>query len=101
MMSYLDLPRLSFSGTFFADPPGYESWNPGGSAFFRFVNCRITGAVGPDGAPAAPGSGDPVLGAEVATPQQPPTRVAKIVDLDPDQQSITQLVGVVVTVTLG
>ncbi len=123
-MSYLDLPRITFSGKFFADPstinndpgnfdpsvvlqdtdpnaPGFESWNPGGSAFFRFLDCRVTGAVGPDGNPLGSGSTDPVLGSAVETPQKPQTRVAKIVDLDPDQQSITQLVGVVVTLTLA
>ena len=36
----------------------------------------------------------------VTTPQSPPTKVAKIVDLDPDQQSITQLYRVVITLAL-
>ena len=121
-MSYLDLPRLYFFGNFFTDPstinnesgnydpsvvyqdtdqnaPGYVSWNPDGSAFFRFMNCKITGAVGADGAVLA-GGGDPILGAAVETPQNPQTRVAKIVDLDTDQQGITQLVGVVVSITM-
>ena len=82
------------------NPPGFESWNPGGSAFFRFLDCRVTGAVGPDGNPLGSGSTDPVLGSAVETPQKPQTRVAKIVDLDPDQQLI-MLVGVVVTLTLA
>ncbi len=88
-MSYLDLPRLYFSGNFFANPstinndlgsfdpsvvlqdddpnaPGYESWNPDGSAFFWFADCQITGAVGPDG--SGPDAGDPILAATYNTP---------------------------------
>ena len=48
----------------------------------------------------SPGAGDPITQATVTTPHSPPTKVAKIVDLDPDQQSITQLFGVVITLAL-
>ena len=110
-MSYLDAPRIHFFGKYFANPstinndlsnyslkpPLDLSWNPDGSAFFRFVDCVVSGAVGNDGTALSSGAGDPITKATVTTPQSPPTKVAKIVDLDPDQQSITQLFGVVVT----
>ena len=113
-MSYLDTPRLHFFGKFFANPstinntlknfdlrpPLNLSWNPDGSAFFHFLDCHVSKAVGSDGTVLSAGAGDPITQATVTTPQSPPTKVAKIVDLDPDQQSITQLFGVVVTVAL-
>ena len=113
-MSYLDTPRIHFFGKFFANPstlnntlsnydlkpPLVPSWNPSGSAFFRFLDCTVSSAVGPDGGVLASKAGDPITQATVTTPQAPPPKVAKIVDLDPDQQSITQLFGVVVTVAL-
>ena len=113
-MSYLDAPRLHFFGKYFANPstinnnlsnfdlkpPLKLSWNPDGSAFFRFLDCRVSSAVRGDGTVLSGGSDDPITQATVTTPQSPPTKVAKIVDLDPDQQSITQLFGVVVTLAL-
>jgi hypothetical protein len=113
-MSYLDAPRIHFLGQYFANPstinntlsnydlkqPLNLSWNPNGSAFFRFLNCKVSMAVGTDGAISSAVGSDPIVQATVTTPQSPPTKVAKIVDLDPDQQSITQLFGVVVTVAL-
>ncbi len=113
-MSYLDEPRIHFFGKYFANPStinndigNYDlkppldlSWNPDGSAFFRFLDCAVSLVVGPDGVGAAGDAGDPIAQATVTTPQAPPPKVAKIVDLDPDQQSITQLFGVLVTVAL-
>ena len=113
-MSYLGSPRIHLFGKFFADPsttnndlanyalkpPLDLSWNPNGSAFFRFLDCRIGSAVRGDGKVLDPGAGDPIARATVSAPQSPPTKVAKIVDLDPDQQSITQLFGVAVTVAM-
>ena len=113
-MSYLDPPRIHFFGKYFANPstinntlsnfslqpPLNLSWNPDGSAFFRFLDCQVTKAVGSDGTVLPAGASDPITQATVTTPQNPPTKVAKIVDLDPDQQSITQLFGVVVTLAL-
>jgi len=110
-MSYLDAPRLHFVGKYFANPstinnqlnnsdlkpPLKLSWNPDGSAFFHFLGGRVSSAVRGDGTVLSGGADDPITQATVTTPQSPPTKVAKIVDLDPDQQSITQLFGVVVT----
>jgi hypothetical protein len=123
-ISHLDLPRLYFLGGFFTDPstinndpgnfdpsavlqdndpnaPNCESWNPAGSAFFQFLNCQITEAVGSDRTPLTSGSTDPILGAAVSTPQTSPTLVARIVDLDPEQQQITQLVDVDVPLSIA
>jgi hypothetical protein len=113
-MSYLDTPRIHFFGKYFANPstinndlsnyalkpPLRLSWNPDGSAFFRFVDCHVTSAMENDGKVLPAGAGDPITQATVTTPQNPPTKVAKIVDLDPDQQSITQLFGLTVTLAL-
>ena len=113
-MSYLGTPRIHFFGKYFANPstinnnlsnydlkpPLILSWNPEGSAFFRFLECRVSSAVRGDGTVLSAGAGDPITQATVTTPQNPPRKVAKIVDLDPDQQSITQLFGVVVTLAL-
>jgi hypothetical protein len=113
-MSYLDAPRIHFFGGYFANPStinnnltNYDlkppldlSWNPDVSAFFRFRDCAVRSAVGHDGAVSAGDAGDPITRATVTTPQAPQPKVAKIVDLDPDQQTITQLYGVIVTVAL-
>jgi hypothetical protein len=59
-MSYLDAPRIHFFGKYFANPstindtlshcdlmpPLDPSWNPNGSAFFDFLDCKVTSAVG-------------------------------------------------------
>src|SRR5262245_12400113 len=104
-MSYLDAPRIHFFGGYFANPStinnnltNYDlkppldlSWNPDGSAFFRFRGCAVSSAVGHGGAVSAEDAVDPIIRATVTTPQAPQPKLAKIVDLDPDQQTITQL----------
>jgi hypothetical protein len=113
-MCYLDHSRIHMFGKFFANPstinntlsnydlkpPLVLSWNPNGSAFFRFPDFSVSSAVRTDGTVVFAGAGDPITQAAVTTPQSPPTKVAKIVDLDPDHQSITQLFGVVITLAL-
>jgi hypothetical protein len=113
-MSYLDSPRIHFFGKFFAnpstinnelgnyalEPPLDVSWNPEGAALFRFLDCRVSSVVDADGSPLGAGAGDPISEATVSATLSPPQLVAKIVDLDPDQQSITQLYGIVVTLAL-
>jgi hypothetical protein len=73
-MSYLDEPRIHFFGKYFADPStinndlgNYDlkppldlSWNPDGSAFFRFMDCAVGSVVGVDGDGATEGAGDPI-----------------------------------------
>ncbi|MFI5457372.1 MAG: hypothetical protein ACHRXM_18160, partial [Isosphaerales bacterium] len=81
-MSYLDVPRLNFSGGFAADPstvdnnrdnfvlgaplsndpnsPNWVLWNPMGSHVFQFLGCTVRSAVLQDG-PAPPA--DAIVGA--------------------------------------
>lgn len=129
-MSYLDLPRLHFSGLFFTGPSTinniiqnynpnaplenqsgqYRSnagWNALGVAQWWLEECKVLSAVGPTG--AAVDESDPVIGAAVESPS-PKTPmsdgaggfydIAKMVDLDPDQQGRSALYGVRISVTL-
>jgi hypothetical protein len=119
-MSYLDLPRIYFAGRFFANPStinnklanyspdvrllpfpvkeqttsvleeyaGFQYINPYGLHNFYFTECVVTGFHTEDGVYL---SGQPPLGIVASgTPH------AKIVDLDPDQQSISQLFGLAI-----
>lgn len=111
-MSYLDLPRLSFYGRVQIDVStinntvqnydiasfteqdqtmaGNGGWNPEGTGVFRFVGCRITGAVLPGGRAVGPG-GDPVIGMGLGNAND---RVpGKLVDLDPQQQMCSEIWG--------
>ena len=88
-MSYLDVPRLTFSGIFFTDPSTVNNdpyhyqledvepspWqNPIGQHRFQFKNVLTMSALLPDG----PSANDPLLGAELISTDQPSP--AKIVD---------------------
>lgn len=116
-MSYLGYPRLHFSGKFQSDvstvnnePSHFDNasfdarfqargeekeegeggpdgwWNPGGSGAWRLRNCRVTGAVGGDGSPS-----DDLAGAVLEDAGE---RVsAKLVDLDPQQQGVSMVFG--------
>jgi len=120
-MSYLDPPRFSFSGRFVATPstinnstPNYDpdavyntnppsgtnvnsvSWNPVGWAFFSMTTATVNGACAQLGSPIT--SGDPIIGAtlvSVATSSSapPPPQQGRLVDLDPDQQNVSMIVG--------
>ena len=121
-MSYLGLPRLVFSGRFQTDPStvnndpehfntdrfrsNYQEvstasqmngwWNPGGTAAFRFFQCKVVRAVYRDGTDCVDPSADPIVGAAV---RNAGARVeGKIVDLDPEQQGCSQLWGLAVRV---
>ncbi len=118
-MSYLDVPRLHFSGTFTANPstinntpanynpnlvinpPGNEglvlSWNPYGSHAWT-ISAQVTSFVD-DGGQLHTG-GDPLIGASFASymPQGIP---AKMVDLDTEQQGVTRLFGLSFQLTLA
>jgi hypothetical protein len=104
-MSYLDLPRINFSGRFFTNvstinndltnydpsaPVGDPGWNPTGIALFKFDSCTVTGVQ-------APGDNSGLVGASITTPPSPVP--GKLVDLDPDQQALSQVIGVVVNLT--
>jgi hypothetical protein len=129
-MSYLDLPRLHFSGLFFTGPSTINNiiqnytpsvplendqgqylpnavWNPTGVAQWWLEECTVLSAVGPAGAEVD--AGDAVIGALVESPS-PKTPIsdgqggfydiAKMVDLDPDQQGRSALYGLRISVTL-
>lgn len=99
-MSYLDQPRINFTGRFFTNvstinndianydpsaPVGDPQWNPTGIAIYKFDSCTVTGVQ-------APGDNSKLIGAPVTTPPQPVP--GKLVDLDPDQQMLSQVIGV-------
>lgn len=136
-MSYLDCPRLHFSGLFYTGPstinnitenytPSVElelsppappdeydmsgnvsGWNPMGVAQWWLEECTVLSAVGLAGAEVD--ASDAVMGALVQSPS-PKTPmsdgqggfydIAKMVDLDPDQQGRSALYGVRIAVTL-
>lgn len=115
-MSYLNIPRLVFSGDFQADVntvnnnvthyynPGFTednwvqaesghggSWNPDGGSTFRFVDCSVKQVCYPDGSKTNDPGVDPVIGKSVAGPLD--ESPAKLVDLDPQFQFTSQIWG--------
>lgn len=124
-MSYLDPPRFSFAGTFLATPstinnstenyaPGVEYnnqpvspqnpnsvwWNPSGWAFFQVLSGTVNGACAQLGTPIT--SGDTIIGANVVsipTGTAQPYHQGRLVDLDPDQQSRSMVVGMQLQIT--
>ncbi|HYC93421.1 MAG TPA: hypothetical protein VEO54_29715 [Thermoanaerobaculia bacterium] len=124
-MSYLDRVRLHFSGQFQADPstvnndpthydnatflPEYQLpqtdtsangwWNPDGSASWRLVDCHVTRVCYVDGSSTNDVAADPVVGMRIMDANK---RVAgKLVDLDPQQQMVSQIWGLLVRLTDG
>ncbi|HKS23942.1 MAG TPA: hypothetical protein VJZ76_14155 [Thermoanaerobaculia bacterium] len=109
-MSYLDLPRLTFFGQFTANPstinnfppnygvpheynttsstPGGVSWNPYGNHSFS-LSANVTNLTP---GPAASGS-------VMSAPAGPGGAV--LVDLDTEQQMVSQIIGMKLTVTVG
>jgi hypothetical protein len=115
-MSYLDAPRMNFFGYFQADvstinnttsyydiatfKPEYQQldqphatlggWNPEGTGSFRLIDCRISGARLGRQQLSTPAD-DPVIGMLLENASQ---RVSgKLVDLDPEQQMVSQIWG--------
>lgn len=118
LVSYLNPLRLHFSGSFEAavstvnnDPVHYDSarfkpsyaqvqtgtapdelngwFNPDGSGDWRLHGCTVTSAFRPDGSPAA--RTDPILACLVADSDR--RAPAKLVDLDPEQQLVSEIFG--------
>lgn len=106
-MSYLHLPRLIFTGDFKSDvstvnnvTPYYNNptfnssfqqspkglWNPEGGASFAFVDCKVEQIMLPDGAEHA---NEIIIGCTVGAPED--KSPGKMVDLDPQQQMVSQL----------
>jgi hypothetical protein len=137
-MSYLDFPRLHFSGLFYTGPSTINNitenytpsvdlelpppappdqfnmsgnvagWNPMGAAQLWLEECAVLSAVGLGGGEVE--ASDAVIGALVQSPS-PKTPmsdgqggfydIAKMVDLDPDQQGRSAVFGLRISVTLA
>jgi hypothetical protein len=123
-MSYLQLPRLAFSGLFQADvstvnndPRHFDNstfeqqfqdlqegsnnkgwWNPVGTGIFRFQDCSVRSLVGPSGETQSTPGLDPALGLVVGN--APGRASGKLVDLDPDWQLASCLYGLGVSLAL-
>ncbi len=119
-MSYLNPLRLHFFGQFQAavstvnnDPthfnnatfkPSYQQrqqgshangwWNPRGDANWRMIGCQITSAWLSNGEPAA--KSDPVLTYLIADSSD--TVAAKLVDLDSEQQGVSEIWGMTIRI---
>jgi mannose-6-phosphate isomerase-like protein (cupin superfamily) len=105
-MSYLDQPRINFTGRFFTNVSTINNtltnyattsqiamrpgWNPNGIALFKFDSCTVTGVQ-------SPCDNSKLVGAAVTTPPQPVP--GKLVDLDPDEQNLSQVIGVMLNLT--
>jgi hypothetical protein len=102
-MSYLSGPRLHFAGTFtadvstennyvthFKDPndPDDPGWNKSGTGSWAISGCKVTSAVFKDGTVARTSADDPVVGANLAQLGR-----GRLVDLDPEQQMVSQIYG--------
>jgi hypothetical protein len=123
-MSYLRSPRLHFSGRFQADPstvnndpehfdtsrfqsnydlPGAGAsngwWNPGGTANWRFFECSVQRVVYEDGTTCDDPALDPVVGSPVGSGRG--RTEGKLVDLDPEQQMVSEVWGFQVTLGGG
>lgn len=108
-MSYLIGARLHFAGRFTADvstvnndpqhfrdpnqPPG-QGWNPRGTGSWKVDGCTVTSAVFADGTVARTAADDPVVGASNVQAGQ-----ARLVDLDPEQQLVSQIWGLRLSLT--
>lgn len=124
-MSYLDRVRLHFSGRFQTDPSTVNNdpthydnatfqpedqlpqtdtsmngwWNPSGSASWRLVDCHVTRVCYADGTSTNDVAADPIVGLRLSDANK---RVAgKLVDLDPQQQMVSQIWGLLVRLTDG
>jgi hypothetical protein len=119
-MSYLGPLRLHFAGTFRAavstvnnDPTHFDNahfqksfqtpqsdtalngwWNPGGDGTWRLMGCKVTSAYLVDGTPAK--ADDPVLACIIADSDR--AVAAKLVDLDPEQQMVSEIWGLEVRI---
>jgi hypothetical protein len=104
-MSYLDQPRINFTGRFFTNvstinnvlanydpsrPIVAPGWNPNGIALFKFDSCTVTGVQ-------APGDNSQLIGAPLTSVNKPVP--GKLVDLDPQQQMLSQVIGVALNLT--
>lgn len=117
-MSYLDVPRLHFAGSFIAKPstvnntptnynPATPSttglvlaWNPNGNHDWEFLNCTVRTAVTGDGTVWNSGHPEKIIGAGVQSRPDAPYN-AKLVDLDTEQQMVSQIWGLRINVAVS
>jgi len=124
-MSYLNVPRLTFSGQFQSDvstvnndpnhfnnatfQSSYQNyqdgtnlngwWNPDGTGNFRLVNCTIQSVTYLDGTSTKDPKVDPIIGMSVMDTD---SRVAgKMVDLDSQQQMVSEIWGLIIRIGQG
>ncbi|HYI10839.1 MAG TPA: hypothetical protein VEK57_17395 [Thermoanaerobaculia bacterium] len=118
-MTYFGVPRLHFSGSFYIDPSTInntdsnyneppvlqKAWNPTGTHFFQLLAgnepvippgatvtpCEVTGIVTEDGKFTNDPSKDSLIGQLLVSTNNPAP--AKLVDLDVDQQLVSQVWG--------
>lgn len=116
-MSYLDPPRLTFLGNFFANVPTLNNfppyfnpdypffgqspndWNTFGDCEFQYRNCIVKSVADANGQVVTDPTTDSVIGKVVTTNPVGPGAIpgskgaGKIVDLDVDQRRVTQIAG--------
>ncbi|RAI90117.1 hypothetical protein [Algoriphagus yeomjeoni] len=124
-MSYLNSPRLTFSGQFQADPstvnndpthfnnvsfrPEYQQytegknangwWNPDGTGNWRFLGCTVKSVTYLDGTSTFHHADDPIIGMSIMDSDS--KVCGKIVDLDSQQQGVSALWGLIVRLVSG
>lgn len=79
------------------NPPGANTsvyWNPDGTHNWKLKDCTVTGYANDNGPQTA---GDPIIGAPVLSSGKYP---AKIVDLDPDNQCVSQIWGLQIQILI-
>src|SRR5215210_5414977 len=120
-MSYLSALRLHFAGTFRATPstvnndvrhfnvpsfkdrfqtPGNATngwWNPRGTNAFRLSGCRVTRVCYADGTSTSSSQQDAIVSMSVRDAEDRSS--AKIVDPDPEQQFVSEIWGLAISVT--
>ena len=117
-MAYLDVPRLHFAGRFYADPSTIDNtdanflpnapigqnpnnpilWNPMGTHTYRFQDAVVKTGVDRQGKVIQSSTADPVIGARFESILDFYQYVAKLVDLDVNQQGVSQVWGLQVRV---
>ena len=113
-MSYLDYPRLHFSGGFQASPSTINNtpnnynpliypepnelqnvelyWNPKGDGAFALLDCVVTRVDYSDTESATSADQDPIIGQSVASVRQSSFPIdSAMVDLDPMQQNVSEI----------
>jgi len=114
-MSYLELPRLHFSGRFTATPstinndaanyntaitpPANPGWNEFGLHMVTLESCSVTSTVDDAATLLTASSDDSAIGASVEGDTTEGT--AKLVDIDPDFQSYSQIYGLRLKLSSG